>query len=151
MATPETRTDVVQREIRVDASPETVFPYFTDPERMVRWKGTEATLDPRPGGVYRVVVGGEHVARGEYVEVVPYSRVSFTWGWEGEGHSVPPGSSTVEIDLVPDGDATIVRLTHRDLPVAEQGDPRSGLGSLPAHARGGGRRARLRFPWRERA
>jgi uncharacterized protein YndB with AHSA1/START domain len=83
VATPETRTDVVQREIRVEASPETVFPYFTDPERMVRWKGTEATLDPRPGGVYRVLVGGEHVARGEYVEVVPYSRVAFTWGWEG--------------------------------------------------------------------
>jgi uncharacterized protein YndB with AHSA1/START domain len=120
VATPETRTDVVQREIRVEASPETVFPYFTDPERMVRWKGTEATLDPRPGGVYRVLVGGEHVARGEYVEVVPYSRVAFTWGWEGEGHIVPPGSSTVEIDLVPDGDATIVRLTHRDLPAAER-------------------------------
>jgi len=29
---------------------------------------------------------------------------------------VPPGSSTVEIELEADGDATIVRLAHRDLP-----------------------------------
>lgn len=115
MATPETRTDVVQREIRVEAGPEHVFGYFTDPERMVRWMGTEATLDPRSGGVFRVVIDGQYVASGHYVEVVPDSRVSFTWGWEGE---VPPepGSSTVEVDLLPDGDATIVRLTHRGLP-----------------------------------
>ncbi len=33
---------------------------------------------------------------------------------------MPPGSSTVEIDLVRDGEGTIVRLTHRDLPAAER-------------------------------
>ena len=32
---------------------------------------------------------------------------------------VPPGSSTVEIELVPDGDGTLLRFTHRDLPSAE--------------------------------
>jgi len=57
------------------------------------------------------------------VEVIPYRRVVFTWGWEGgkEGSSpVPPGSSTVEITLTPDGDGTIVRLVHRDLPEGER-------------------------------
>jgi hypothetical protein len=29
---------------------------------------------------------------------------------------VPPGSTTIEIDLVPDGDGTTVHFTHRDLP-----------------------------------
>jgi uncharacterized protein YndB with AHSA1/START domain len=40
----------------------------------------------------------------------------FTWGWEAEGHPIPPGSSEVEVTLVPDGDGTLVRLVHRGLP-----------------------------------
>jgi hypothetical protein len=32
------------------------------------------------------------------------------------GNPVAPGSSTVEIDLIPEGGDTIVRLIHRDLP-----------------------------------
>ena len=110
----------VEQEVRIDAPPETVFEFFTDPEKIVRWKGREADLDPRPGGVYRVVINDRATASGEYVEVDPPRRVVFTWGWEGEGSPVAPGSSTVEIDLVPDGDGTIVRLVHRDLPEEER-------------------------------
>lgn len=85
----------VEREIRILARPETIFPFFTDPAKMVRWKGTEAALDPRPGGIYRVNVTGQNIARGEYREIVPYSRIVFTWGWEGDA-AVPPGSTTIE-------------------------------------------------------
>ncbi|TMJ01002.1 MAG: transcriptional regulator [Bacillati bacterium ANGP1] len=109
----------IRREVRVGARPETIFALLTDPAKYVRWKGAVATLDPRPGGVYRVQFNSRDIARGTYVEVVPFRRVIFTWGWEGgkEGTSpVPPGSSTVEITLTPDGDGTIVRLVHRDLP-----------------------------------
>ena len=48
--------DFVEREIRVAAPPETVFAFFTDADKMVQWKGSEAQLDPRPGGIYRVDV-----------------------------------------------------------------------------------------------
>lgn len=106
----------VQQEIRIDASPETVFAYFTDPARMVQWKGVQAILDPRAGGIYRVEINERAIARGEYVEVSPPHRVVFTWGWEGGENPVPPGSSRVEVDLVADAGGTIVRLTHRDLP-----------------------------------
>jgi uncharacterized protein YndB with AHSA1/START domain len=106
----------LEREVRVEAPPDVVFQFFVDPDQMVRWKGVAATLDPRPGGVYRVNVTGTHVARGEYVEVVPNERVVFTWGWEDEGNPVPPGASRVEVTLVPDGSATIVRLRHLGLP-----------------------------------
>ncbi len=112
---PQSGTEV-QQEIRVDATPETVFAYFTDPARMVQWKGVRATLDPRPGGIYRVEINERAIARGAYVEVSPPHRVVFTWGWEGGENPVPPGSSRVEVDLVADADGTIVRLTHRDLP-----------------------------------
>lgn len=122
---PQVETDVVVREIRIAARPETVFSFFTDPAKMVRWKGRQATLDPRPGGVYRVDIDGKHIARGEFVEIVPYRRIVFTWGWEG-GEPVPPGSSTVEIVLVPDGDFTILRLTHQGLPAATRDSHREG-------------------------
>jgi uncharacterized protein YndB with AHSA1/START domain len=105
---------VIEREVRIEARPETVFGYFTDPVKMLRWKGVEAALDPRAGGIYRVRVHHDLVAKGEYLEIVPYSRVVFTWGWEGDAN-FPPGSSTVEVSLVPDGDATVVRLRHSGL------------------------------------
>jgi uncharacterized protein YndB with AHSA1/START domain len=131
----------VECEIRIDASPETVFPFFTDPERMVRWKGEAATLDPRPGGVYRVGVLPEHTASGEYVEVDPPRRVAFTWGWEEGDSPVKPGTSRVEVELVPDGEGTLVRLTHRDLPAESRGPHREGwvhyLGRLSIAAAGG--------------
>ena len=117
--------DYVEREVRIAASPETIFPFFTDPEKMVRWKGATATLDARPGGIYRVDVTGRDMARGEYVEVTPPTRVVFTWGWEDEGNPVPPGSSTVEITLIPDGAETIVRLRHFGLS-AEDGGKHAG-------------------------
>lgn len=40
----------LEREIVIDATPETIWPYLTDPERFVEWHGTEAELDPRPEG-----------------------------------------------------------------------------------------------------
>ncbi len=110
---------VVEREIRIAARPETVFDFFVDPRKMLQWKGSKAELDPRPGGTYRVEINDQATVRGEYVEIDPPTRVVFTWGWEGQEsgeHAVAPGSSRVEVDLTPDGDGTIVRLRHLDLP-----------------------------------
>jgi uncharacterized protein YndB with AHSA1/START domain len=105
----------IEVSIRIDARPETVFRYFVDPERMCTWMGVAAEVDPRPGGGYRVDVNGRDVAIGEYIEVVADERVVWTWGWDGND-GIPPGSSTVEVTLTPDGDATVVRLRHSGLP-----------------------------------
>jgi hypothetical protein len=35
-----------------------VFPYFTDPGRYVQWMGSGATLEPVPGGTYRIRMRG---------------------------------------------------------------------------------------------
>ncbi len=107
--------DVIEREVRIAARPETVFAFLIDPGKMVRWMGMAALLEPRPGGTYRVAINERIVARGQYVEVVPHQRVVFTFGWERES-PVTPGSTTVEVTLIPDGDATILRLVHRGLP-----------------------------------
>jgi uncharacterized protein YndB with AHSA1/START domain len=121
------QTEAIEREVRIDASPETVFDFFTDPAKMVRWKGVTAILDPRPGGVYRVQMNEQAVALGEYVVVDPPNRLVFTWGWEGGDAVTPPGSSTVEVTFVPDGDGTLVRLVHTGLPSPE---------SVEAHGHG---------------
>ena len=107
---------VLERVVYISARPETVFSFFIDPEKLIRWKGIQAQLDPRPGGIYKVDINGRDVARGEYVEIVPYSRIVFTWGWEGEGSPLPPGTTTVEISLTPDESGTLLRLRHLGLP-----------------------------------
>ena len=129
------------REILIDASPETIFEFFTVPEKHVQWEGTKAELDPRPGGVYRVLVAGSFQAAGEYVEVVPNEKVSFTFGWEQDGNPITPGSSTVEISLHPEGTKTLVRLVHRDIPAEAVSDHTRGwdhyLGRLAVASTGG--------------
>jgi uncharacterized protein YndB with AHSA1/START domain len=112
-------TSKLEHEIRIAALPETVFAFFTDPVKMVRWMGNEATLDPRPGGVFQVAFVreiGDIAARGEFVEIVPFERIVFTWGIDTEAFGVPPGTTRVEVSLVPDDDGTIVRLAHTQLP-----------------------------------
>ena len=113
-------TTSITREVRIAASPATIFPFFTDPQKMTRWKGTSADLDPTAGGRYSVDVRPGGVAVGEYIEIDPPRRVVFTWGWEGDPN-VPPGSSTVEITLTPDGEGTLVTLVHSRLPSSESG------------------------------
>src|SRR5918994_5514647 len=99
-------TEPLRNEVRIAAPPEVVFPYFTDPARMVNWMGVAALLDPRPGGTFRIDANGRDVVVGEYVEVDPPRRVVFTWGFEGSTPAVEPGASRVEVTLERDGEST---------------------------------------------
>ncbi|HJT18429.1 MAG TPA: SRPBCC domain-containing protein [Thermoanaerobaculia bacterium] len=107
----------VAREVEIAARPETVWKLLTDPNDYVRWMGSRATLEVRPGGKYHVDVVPGHVASGKFVEVDPPRKLVFTWGWEGSA-GVPPGSSTITFELIPRGKGTLLRFTHRDLPDA---------------------------------
>jgi uncharacterized protein YndB with AHSA1/START domain len=108
--------DPVVKEIHIDAPPETVFQFLTDPVKMLRWMGVRADLQPRPGGIYFLDPNGRDLIRGSYLEVVPNKKIVFTWGFDEPGHPVPAGSTTVEILLQPAGTGTRLRLTHRELP-----------------------------------
>lgn len=108
-------TEPLRSEVRIAAPPEVVFPYFTDPARMVDWMGVAALLDPRPGGTFRVEANGRDVVLGEYVEVAPPHRVVFTWGFDGADPIAAAGSTRVEVTLEADGAGTLLTLTHHGL------------------------------------
>ena len=137
---------VIERELTIAASPETIWELLVDPEKQQRWMGQDVTCDLRPGGAYRMEIIPTHIASGEFVEVDPPRRLVYTWGWEpregADPNPVPPGSSTVEIELVPEGDATRLRFTHRDLPSVDAAESHGHgwdhyLGRLKVTAEGG--------------
>ena len=117
---------VVRRETHVAAPCATVFAFLTDPEKIIRWMGEEASTDTQPGGLYLLKGIHGRNARGAFREVVPVHRLAYSFGWDGM-EAVPPGSSLIEIDLVDQDGGTLVRLTHTGLPNAEQ---------CASHARG---------------
>jgi uncharacterized protein YndB with AHSA1/START domain len=131
---------VVRVERHIAAPPEVVFAYLTDSERWSRWQGDDATIDARPGGLFRMRMGTGQTARGQFLDVVPHSKVVFSWGWTDQP-GLPPGSTVVEIDLTAADGGTLVRLTHRDLPPDEHANHLAGwehyLGRLGFLAVGG--------------
>ena len=116
-----TEPHLVQRETQIAAPPATVFAFLTDPEKIVRWMGTEARTELHPDGLYLLkgISERERVARGEFREVVPVHRLAYSFGWEGDDE-VPPGSSLVEIDLIDRDGGTLLRMTQSGLPNAAQ-------------------------------
>jgi uncharacterized protein YndB with AHSA1/START domain len=107
---------LVVQELTIAAPAHVVYELLTDPGQFVRWMAEEASLDPRPGGTVRWTHANGDTCSGEYVELVPGRRVVFSYGWERAEVEIPPGSTTVEIDLTPtDGGGTVLRLVHRGL------------------------------------
>jgi uncharacterized protein YndB with AHSA1/START domain len=92
-------TDVttVERELLIDATPETVWQLLVDPAQTAAWMGRQSWSEPTPGGLYRVEVIPGHVARGEYLELDAPRRLVFTWGGRAKTRfrpARPPSSSS---------------------------------------------------------
>jgi uncharacterized protein YndB with AHSA1/START domain len=111
---------VVKYQTRIPAPRATVFAFLLDPDKLMRWMGTGAEMEPHPGGVYLLKgVAGEHTARGTFKEVVPVHRLAYTFGWDHRD-TVPPGSSLIEIDLEERDGGTLLHITHSGLPTEEE-------------------------------
>jgi uncharacterized protein YndB with AHSA1/START domain len=103
---------------RLKAPPAKVFAAWIDPEKVKRWMGPgeskalSAESDPRTGGRFRWVMespeGEIHDVSGVYREVIPNEKLVFTWAWK----STPERESLVTVLLKPDGDGTLLTLTH---------------------------------------
>jgi len=108
---------IVRRETHIPAPPAAVFALLTDPEKILRWMGTEADVEAKPGVLYLGNVTGARVARGAFREVVPVHRLAYSFGWDND-EEVPAGSSLIEIDLIDREGGTLLRMTHSGLPNA---------------------------------
>jgi uncharacterized protein YndB with AHSA1/START domain len=96
---------------RLNASPGKVFRAWTQPAQILKWmhpSGNEmihAEVDAREGGSFRLVMRGTD---GAEHEVVADAKLVFTWSWR----SAPESESLVTVALRPDGDGTLLTLTH---------------------------------------
>jgi len=106
---------------RFQAPPAKVFAAWTDPEKIKRWMGPgqittkRAEADPRVGGRYRIEMrspdGEAHNVSGVYREVVVNEKLVFTWAWDATPPD-EPYETMVTVLFKPDGDGTLLTLTH---------------------------------------
>ncbi|NUR97357.1 MAG: SRPBCC domain-containing protein [Kribbellaceae bacterium] len=97
-----------------------VYDAWTRADLLARWYCPNPDLplkvdaDVREGGSY-VVEMGPHVVRGTYLEVVPPTRLVFSWRWDGTDDA--PTRVEVELTEVPEG--TRMQLSHTGFTTAE--------------------------------
>jgi len=106
----------LDRTVVINATPETVFRFFTDSARWSMWWGAGSTVDATPGGKIYIRHPDGTEAAGAVVEVVPHRQFVFTLGFVS-GKPIPVGSSRVTIRLEPERGGTRLSL-HHDLPDA---------------------------------
>ena len=109
----------VEVSVVVKAKPETIFRYFTDPERFSAWLDSPVEMSPELNTTLRIHFDDcNSVVAGKIVEIEQDQKIVFTWGVEsGPQHdTMPPGSSTVSITLEASKDGTLVTLRHEGLP-----------------------------------
>jgi len=103
---------------RFKAPPAKVYAAWTDPDKVKIWMGPgemkakSAECDLRVGGRYRWVMiapsGEEHDVGGVFREVIPNEKLVFTWAWK----STPERESLVTVMIKPDGDGSLLTVTH---------------------------------------
>ena len=107
----------IRRVLRADVA--AVYAAWTDPQQVSQWMApsddfgpTEASMDVRVGGRYRIVMRGAdgetHRVGGTYEEVVPNRRLVYTWAWE----STPERESRVTVEFKAAAGGTELLLVH---------------------------------------
>lgn len=122
------RAPIVQERV-LPAPPEVVFAAWSNPESLRIWMcpgevaRAEVEMDFRVGGRFRIVMFGEreYAQHGEYLEIDPPKRLSFTWvsEWLPEDQA----QTRVDVTLEPAGDGeTRIRVVHEALPAGDSYD-----------------------------
>lgn len=98
-----------------NCSQKELFHWVTDPELLVQWFGpsflktVSAETDPQKGGSYRIQMlqesGEAFYIKGEYLEIIHYSQVAFSYSYEGLQNPMP--DSEVRIHLEETGPQTV--------------------------------------------
>ncbi|MDQ1607858.1 MAG: hypothetical protein QOE16_590 [Microbacteriaceae bacterium] len=99
-----------------EAAPEAIWEAWTDPDSVAQWwhpRGASTPresvdVDARIGGTYTYTMvnnatGEKVITGGVYLEVEPFKRLVFTWGFPGAD---PDDTPVIVVTLEPAGDGT---------------------------------------------
>ena len=106
----------IEREIRIDASPEVVFDVVSDPAHVRQWWPDEADYEPvagSRGGIVFTDNAGERVPVAfQVVDAVPPKRFAFRWTHAADEVADAGNSFLVVFELEADGGGTLLRMTE---------------------------------------
>ena len=107
----------IQREIRINASPATVFEVITSPEHLKEWWPDEAVIEPIPGARGELVFGDRSSGAAQIpnvtvVDAVPPRWFSFRWTHPDDEDAREGNSLLVTFELTASGDGTHLRMTE---------------------------------------
>jgi uncharacterized protein YndB with AHSA1/START domain len=107
----------IEREIYVDAPPETVFDVVSSPDHIRDWWSAETDVEPVPGGTGALTWRDEASGRVDVVPITvvdaqPPHRFSFRWTHEAGEVATETNSMLVTFELSPSGTGTVLRLTE---------------------------------------
>ena len=104
----------IERELRIDATPEVVYEVISAPEHVREWWPDQAELEPVVGATGSLTFGDPaspdaKVQELTVVEADPPRRFAFRWVYDDGESAAPYNSLLVTFDLVPDGQGTLLR------------------------------------------
>lgn len=103
-------------ERHLDHPIEVVWDAITNPEHLARWYMTKARLEARAGGSIDYVSGiSQFHVMGKILTWDPPRVYEHEWNVEPREYLPHGERSVVRWELTPDGDGTILRITHRHL------------------------------------
>jgi len=128
---PDTSKPRLQITRTFEAPPEKVFRAWTDPKVLKVFHAPQdafsiptVEVDLRVGGRYRIEMrspdGKSHIATGVYREVIPPSKLVYTWKFEKggkmDGKDLDLGETVVTLEFRAKGAGTELTLTHELFP-----------------------------------
>jgi uncharacterized protein YndB with AHSA1/START domain len=106
----------IEREIYVDAAPETVFEVVSSPDHLEQWWPDAARYEPAAGSVGEIVFGdrdaGGVAVPFTVVDARPPRTFSFRWTHPADEVAARGNSLLVTFDLTPSGRGTLLRMTE---------------------------------------
>lgn len=107
----------IEREIRIEASPEVVYQVVSTPGHLREWWPDDADLAPTPGAVGSVTFGDPSDPEAKIVpltviEADPPRRFSFRWVHDEDVPAAPGNSFLVTFDLIPADGGTLLRFSE---------------------------------------
>jgi uncharacterized protein YndB with AHSA1/START domain len=107
----------IEREVQIDASPETVFEVITSPEHLKEWWPDEAVIEPTPGARGELVFGDRSSADAQIpqltvVEAEPPRLFSFRWTHPEDEDAREGNSLLVTFELSARAGGTLLRMTE---------------------------------------